>query len=690
LSQTEKHTNRLAKETSPYLLQHQHNPVDWYPWGPEAFEKAVAEDKPILLSVGYSACHWCHVMERESFENEAIAELMNDHFVSIKVDREERPDVDHIYMQVVTAMTGHGGWPMTVIMTPTGEPIFGGTYFPPQDGRGLPGFPRVLTAVAKTYREQGQEASKAGRHLMERIEQSERPQQRGDLLTGAILQTAFQNLSRSFDDQHGGQNRAPKFPQPMTWESVLRYAARTGNPRAEEMIRLTLTRMARGGMYDQLGGGFHRYSVDDRWLVPHFEKMLYDNGQLARLFLDAYLACGDPEYRRITEEVLDYIAREMRDDSGGFYSAQDADSEGVEGKFFVWEPEELRSLILDSDVLEAALAYWGMEGPPNFEGNYILNVPQEPSTVAEQLGIDETTLWNRVLEARRILFEERETRIKPGLDKKVLSAWNGLAARAFAEAGRALGRSDYVDIAVANVDFVLTQMRRDDGRLLRTWKDGNAHLLAYLVDYANTIDALLAVYQATFDVTRFYQARELADAMLELFWDEKRAGFYDTGTDHEALIIRPRETFDNASPSGNSVAVDVLLKLTAVSGDPKYTAPALTSLRSSARMMSRHPAGFGRLLCALDFYVGPVIEVALVWPEDGSPDPLLGPIFTRYQPNRVVVGAAAGSAPSGIPLLDNRDALDGETTAYVCQQMVCKLPVTDEKALTAQLAGFEL
>ncbi|MBI4635370.1 MAG: thioredoxin domain-containing protein [Candidatus Rokubacteria bacterium] len=664
--------NRLARETSPYLLQHAGNPVDWYPWTAEAFERARAEDKPILLSVGYSACHWCHVMERESFEDPEIAAVMNQHFVSIKVDREERPDVDQIYMQAVQAMTGHGGWPMTVFLTPEGVPFYGGTYFPPADRHGLPGFPRLLTAIADAWRTRRGDVVQSSRQIATQLDQAERLKSADQPLTEEVLLGAFQGVAAQFDDELGGLGGAPKFPQPMIWESVLRFWKRTGNPAAREMVVTTLTRMARGGIYDQLGGGFHRYSVDARWLVPHFEKMLYDQGQLARLYLHAWLAFGDPEYRRIVEETLDYVLREMTDRAGGFYSAQDADSEGHEGKFFVWSAGEIREVLGDADAA-VALAYWGMDRGPNFEGENILYVAGEPEP-------------ERIAPARRGLFEARERRVRPARDDKVLAAWNGLACRAFAEAGRALGRADYIAAALRNAEFVLAAMRAD-GRLLRTWKEGGAKLKGYLEDHAMVAAALLEVYEATFERRWLDEARTLSDEMLRLFRDERIEGFYDTGADHERLIVRPRNLFDNAVPCGSSVAIETLLRMGILTGETRYTTAALEALRPMADLMMRHPTGFGRFLCALDVHLGPVVEVALVSPPAGDDLPLVREVFGRYLPNRVVTGLTAGDAraAAGIPLLEGRQALDGKATAYVCRNYACQLPVTDREALARQL-----
>jgi uncharacterized protein YyaL (SSP411 family) len=667
-------TNRLAKETSPYLLQHAHNPVDWYPWGDEAFARARREDKPLLLSVGYSACHWCHVMERESFENPDIAGVMNRHFVSVKVDREERPDVDQIYMEAVQSMTGHGGWPMTVFLTPDGIPFYGGTYFPPADRHGLPGFPRLLEAIADAWHTRRAEILESGQKLAGQLGQMGRLRGAATMLTEEILFNAFQGISQQFDEEHGGQGGAPKFPQPMIWEFVLRYWKRSGNPYARRMVHTTLTRMARGGIYDHLGGGFARYSVDAHWLVPHFEKMLYDNAQLASLYLHAWLAFGDPECRRVCEETLDYVLREMTDPAGGFYSAQDADSEGHEGKFFVWTPDEIRTVL--GDAAADAMAYWGVDRGPNFEGRSILYVVGEPDPA-------------RIAPARRALFEARERRVHPGRDDKVLASWNGLAAAAFAEAGRALGREDYVKAAARNVDFVLREMRQD-GRLLRTWKGGAAKLRGYLEDYSMVTLALLSVWEATFERRWLDEARALADDMLRLFWDDGIDGFYDTGTDHEALILRPRNLFDNAVPCGTSVALEALLRLSVLTGENSYESRALRALRPIADLMARHPSGFGRFLCAHDFNLGPRVEIALVRPASGDGlAPLVEEAFGRYLPNRVVAGGVAGDTrAASLPLLAGREAVGGRATAYVCRNYSCDLPVTDRDGLRRQLEEF--
>ncbi len=677
--------NRLAGESSPYLLQHQYNPVDWYPWGEEAFARARETDRPVLLSVGYSACHWCHVMERESFEDDEIARIMNERFVNVKVDREERPDVDAIYMQAVQAMTGHGGWPMTVFLTPDGVPFYGGTYFPPQDRHGMPGFPRVLEAVAEFYRDRRGEAAAAGRQLLDRLRQGEAVRGGGELLTRDVLDRAYRGLAAEFDARHGGLGRAPKFPQPMAFDFLLRYWARRGAPDALAMVRQTLDQMARGGIHDQLGGGFHRYSVDQAWLVPHFEKMLYDQAQLALLYVNAWQATGAPEYARGAAATLDYVVREMTHPAGGFFSTQDADSEGEEGRFFLWTREEIEGL-LPPDEARAALRYWGLLEGPNFEGRNILHVPHDARDVAAALSLAPATLAEVLDRARGRLAAARERRVKPARDDKVLAGWNGMMLRAFAEASRALGRPDYLAVAVRNAEFLLSALVVD-GRLLRSWKDGRARLLGYLEDHAMVADGLLALHQATLDGRWLDEARRLADAMLDLFWDAEVEGFFDTGRDHEALIVRPRNLFDSAIPSGSSVAADVLLRLAVLTGETAYERRAVETLRAVAPLMARYPAGFGRFLAALDFHLGSPVEVAVVWPAGPPPaagEPLLAEVFRRYLPTRVVTGAAAGER-ADLPLVAGKPAREGRATAYVCERYACQAPTTDPAVLGTQL-----
>ena len=679
-------SNRLINETSPYLLQHAENPVDWYAWGEEALNRAREEDRPILLSIGYSACHWCHVMERESFENDDIAALMNENFVNIKVDREERPDLDAVYMEAVQMMTGSGGWPMTVFLTPEGRPYYGGTYFPPEDRMGMPGFPRLLAAASQAYHTNKGEIERVTRQLAEQMGRTGQMPRGFTPLTTEVMHNAYSQLATQFDHLNGGFGNAPKFPQPMTPEFLLRYYRHGFNVRALEMVELTLQKMAYGGMYDQVGGGFHRYSTDAYWLVPHFEKMLYDNALLARLYLHAWQVTGNVLYRRITEETLDYVIREMTDPSGGFYSAQDADSEGVEGKFFVWTPDELQPLL--GDDADLVMGYYGVTERGNFEGANILNLSRPPADYASQRGVSDEALMEAVQRARSILLEVREQRVHPLLDDKVLTSWNGLMLRAFAEAGAALGRGDYLDAARRNAGFLLDNMRDGGGRLLRTWRNGEAKLLGYLEDYSCLADGLLALHEATLEPRWLQEAVSVADGMISLFWDDTVAGFYDTGTDHETLVVRPRDVFDNAQPCGGSVAADVLLRLAVVTGNDDYSSKGATPLRAMQQLLGRAPAATGHWLGALDFYVSLPKEIVIVGPAE-HPDTaaMLAAVGGRYLPNRVVVGmndAATPPVPDS-PLLEQRGMQDGRPTAYVCEHYVCQLPVTDAAALAGQL-----
>ena len=677
--------NRLINETSPYLLQHANNPVDWFAWGPEALERAEAEDKPILLSVGYSACHWCHVMERESFENPQIADIMNENFISIKVDREERPDIDSIYMKAVQAMTGQGGWPMTVFLTPDGKPFFGGTYFPPEDRQGLAGFPRVLQALAQTYQEKRGDVVKATDQFMQRMRQMSASVPSTDPLTQDIMFQAHTGIAREFDDRYGGVGMQPKFPQPMTYEFLLRYYLRSENSQALEMVELTLDRMAEGGIYDQLGGGFHRYSTDTFWLVPHFEKMLYDNALLAKLYLHAYQVTEKPLYRRIVEETLDYVLREMTDPSGGFYSAQDADSEGMEGKFFIWRPEEIIK-VLGKDDGEIFNRYYGVTLKGNFEGRSILHAADDAEKVAKKVGLTAAEIEALLQRSGAKLLKVRDSRVHPGRDDKILLSWNGLMLRAFAEAAAVLQRSDYAAVAEKNAAFLLDNLR-EDGRLLRTYKSGQAKLNAYLEDYAFLIDGLIALHEVTFEPRWLQEAVGLGNAMVDLFWDETSGQFYDTGRDHEELIIRPRDFSDNAIPSGSSMAADVLLRLAVIAGELEHRRLAVTALRSMRELMARFPTGAGHWLSALDFYLSTAKEVVIVGDRDESDtQALLSEVYRHHLPNRVLVGLKDGDEPlASVPLLKNRIKIEGRPTAYVCQNYICQLPVTDPDALAKQL-----
>jgi uncharacterized protein YyaL (SSP411 family) len=682
----QKHTNRLSAETSPYLLQHAHNPVDWYPWGEEALERARAEDKPILLSIGYSACHWCHVMEHESFENEEIARLMNENFINIKVDREERPDLDQIYMNAVQMMTGHGGWPMTVFLTPEGVPFYGGTYYPPVDRYNMPGFPRVLLGVADAYRAKPDEITQTAVSMIGELQRMGQMRESGEALSIDLLDGAHRGILRNYDSKYGGFGSAPKFPAPMNLEFLLRVYHRTGQREALEAIEHTCRKMAEGGIYDQLGGGFHRYSTDAKWLVPHFEKMLYDNALLSRLYLHVYQLTNDVFYRRIAEETLDYVVREMTDESGGFYSTQDADSEGHEGKFFVWTIDEIKE-ILGAEDAALFCAYYDVTEGGNFEGQNILNVTRSQADTARAANVTTERLNEALERGRRELFAVRERRIKPNRDEKILTAWNGLMLAGFAEAAAILERDDYLSVAQNNARFVLENLRRDR-LLLRTYKDGQAKLNAYLEDYAFYTDGLLALYEATGELRWLEEAISLADVMNDEFWDEQEGGYFYTGQSHEALIVRSKDFMDNATPSGNSVAAEVLLRLGVLTGNEDYTRKAVTIFRLLRDPLTRYPSAFGRLLAALDFHLSSPKEIVIVGPRgDERTRALTREVWKVYVPNKVVVQAEENetAAVEIVPLLRERSLVDNVATAYVCENYTCQRPVTTPAELAAQL-----
>jgi uncharacterized protein YyaL (SSP411 family) len=644
--------NRLAEETSPYLLQHRDNPVDWYPWGAEALDRARAEDRPILLSVGYSACHWCHVMERESFEDPDTAAYMNEHFVNVKVDREERPDVDAIYMEAVQAMTGQGGWPMTVFLDPDGVPFYGGTYFPPDEGRGMPSFRMVMEAIVGAFEGKREEIRERATETRVRLGAIGAIEPDTTLPGMAELEAATGQLIAAADREHGGFRGAPKFPPASALELLL--------SRGEtEVVETTLDGMLAGGIYDQIGGGFARYSVDAVWLVPHFEKMLYDNALLARAYLHGWQVLGHPRYRRVCEETLDWMLAEMRGPEGGFYSALDADSEGEEGRFYVWKPEQIRDLL--GDGAEQLIEFYGVSERGNFEGANILHLAGGPE--AERSAALDA--------ARQTLYEARAKRVWPALDDKRLTAWNALAIAALAEAGAVLGRADYLAAARECAEFVLGSLR-PDGRLLRTYKDGDARLNAYLEDHAFLLEALLTLFESSFESRWFEQARGLAETMIERFGDAERGGFYSTSVDHEELIARRKEIGDHPIPSGNSAAAMGLLRLGALSGEREYEAQAEGVLRLFARPATQHPETFAHLLRALDFHLSPTREVALVG-EDV--EELAAVVRSSFRPHLVLAGGPEGTEQP--PLMQGRTLLDGRPSAYVCQNFTCRLPVTD-------------
>jgi uncharacterized protein len=688
--------NRLAAETSPYLLQHRFNPVDWYPWGEEAFARARAEDRPILLSVGYSACHWCHVMERESFEDEVTARQMNEGFVNVKVDREERPDVDGIYMAAVQAMTGHGGWPMTVFLTPTGEPFFGGTYYPPEPRQGMPSFRQVLAAISQAWETRRAEIDRSAADLRRMLEQHTGIRAPAGLLNHDVLDRAYRALAQRFDAERGGFGGAPKFPQPLALELVLRHWSRTGDAQALDIVRTTLHRMADGGIHDQVGGGFHRYSVDAEWLAPHFEKMLYDNALLAQLYLHGWQATGEPRFREVAERTLDYVLREMTGPEGGFLSAQDADSEGVEGKFFVWTPEEVDA-VLGAEDGPLFRAFFDITPAGNWEGDHhhppdrpisIPRVTRPLEVVAAELGVPADRLAEAVRQGRARLYAHRAERVAPGLDDKVLTSWNAMMLRAFAEAAWVLERPDYRDAAVRSAEFLLRELGVE-GRLMRTWKDGGARIDGFLEDHALLADALIAVYEATGDVRWVHEARALAETMIERFHAPDEGVFYDAAHDAERLVVRPRDLYDNPTPSGSSAATLALVRLARLLGEPRYERIAAGALEWTGRMLTDAPAGFAHMLAALDMHLATPREVVVVGDPEADDTRAMGAVLAaRYLPNTALAFAApdgVAEAAETVPLLEGRSAVDGMATAYVCERFTCRMPLTDPVILEAEL-----
>ncbi len=685
--------NRLATQSSPYLLQHAGNPVDWYPWGPEALELAQAQQKPIFLSIGYSACHWCHVMEHESFENETIARLMNEHFVCIKVDREERPDLDQIYMNAVQMMTGRGGWPMSMFLTPDLKPFYGGTYWPPEPRMGMPGFGQVLTAVADAWQNRRDQAVQQADALTSHLQASTAVPAADEELSADHLQRAARALSQSFDPTHGGFGPAPKFPHPMELRLLLRVWHRQPNESLLHIGTLTLDKMAAGGMYDQLGGGFHRYSVDERWLVPHFEKMLYDNALLTSCYADAFRATGNNDYARVVRETCDYVLREMTDPAGGFYSTQDADSEGEEGKFFVWTPEQLAE-VLGAGPAETFARVYDVTPEGNFEGaTNILNRPKTLAQCAAVLGRDADALAAELAESRAKLMAAREARVHPGLDDKVLVAWNGLMIEALADAAGALGEPRYAEAAARAARFVLTQMRRADGRLLHTWRGGTARLDAYLDDYACLAAALVRLYEIDFDETWIDEALGLCEQMLALFEDRSGGGFFYTAHDHETLIARQKDLMDNAVPSGNSMAALVLVRLGRLTGRADLLDAAGRTLRAASGVIQQAPRAAGQALLALDQYLGPGHEVVVL----GSPDnadtaAVLAALRQAFVPRALVACRCAsgrGHRSAALdPLFAGKELRTAEPGLFICEQFACQSPEFGREAALAAIASL--
>ncbi|MGZ8443034.1 MAG: thioredoxin domain-containing protein [Candidatus Binatia bacterium] len=671
-----KHTNRLIHETSPYLLQHAHNPVDWYGWGEDAFQKAKAEDKPILLSIGYSACHWCHVMERESFENEEIARLMNQLFVNIKVDREERPDLDEIYMSAVQMLTGRGGWPMTMFLTPDRKPFYGGTYFPPEDRGGMPGFAQVLMGVNQAYRERPADVEKSVTEILGALRRMAESAETDKTFSKTIIAEGAAKVAQAYDADNGGLGQAPKFPNAGVYELFLRHYHHSNSSRYLEMVTHTLSKMARGGIYDHLGGGFHRYSVDAKWLVPHFEKMLYDNGQLVRIYAHAFKATREPLFKAVVDETLTYLLREMFQPEGGFYSTQDADSEGVEGKFFVWSEAEVMQILGAADGAIFCRVYDVTESG-NFEEKNIIHPILTLEQASKYFRMELGEIERVIADARQKLFIEREKRIKPFRDEKIITAWNGLMLSGLAEAIKISPQPAYIDAAQRTIEFIFTKLFRD-GFLLHTYKNGQAKLLGYLDDYAFTAVGLLDIYEALFDRSALARAIELTEIMLREFWDKQDGGFFSTGNSHEKLISRAKPIFDASIPSGNAVATQLLLRVFHITGEERYFHHAEKVLRSYYDAMENQPFGFAHLLCALDLYLEKPREVVIIGePGDVRVEELLTKIHSVYQPNLTLQLARPNESQEKLsPLLRGKSQVGGNPTVYVCHDSTCSAPVT--------------
>jgi uncharacterized protein len=670
-------TNRLARETSPYLLQHANNPVDWYPWGDEALNRARAEDKPILLSIGYSACHWCHVMAHESFENAEIAAFMSEYFINIKVDREERPDLDSVYMEAVQSLTGRGGWPLTVFLTPARKPFFGGTYFPPDDRYGLPGFLRILHAMHKIYIDRRQDVEEAAQKLMAALAVSPGNSQTGVSLTTDILDQAFRILKSSFDGLNGGFGTAPKFPQPTVLEFLMRYFHRTNDQAAWDMVDLTLRKMAQGGIYDQIGGGFHRYSTDAYWLVPHFEKMLYDNALLSQVYLHAYLISDNLLFRSIAENTLGYVLKEMSSLEGGFFSSQDADTEGVEGRYYLWTPGEIIEALGDVPG-RVVNEYFGVSAEGNFTGRNVLYIAAESP-------VNSLPLIER---AKTALLRDRERRVKPGRDEKIIASWNGLMLASIAEASCILGAPDYLDAARANGAFLVGSLTQD-GCLGHTYKDGSSKIIGFLQDYALVIEGLLMLHQATFEGKWLRESLRLGNSMIDAFWDEAAGKFFDS-RQADDLIVRPRNISDSVIPSGSSAATMVLLKLARLTGDSRFEQIAARLLTDTGGEISIYPLNHSHWLCALEYYLASPQEIAII---GGRNDPrtldLLRTLYSSYLPNKMVAARDPDDqeAMPDIMLLEDRKMVNSRPTVYICQRYVCQEPVSDPAALAVQLLG---
>lgn len=678
------HTNRLIEETSPYLLQHAHNPVDWYPWGEEALKKSREENKPIFLSIGYSACHWCHVMEHESFENESIAAIMNEHYVNIKVDREERPDLDDIYMNAVQALTGQGGWPMSVFLTPELKPFYGGTYFPPQDMYGRPGFPTVLEGIARAYNNDYEKVVESSNEITEHLNKSMSFQTGHRDVTYSLIENAFDAMKNRFDEYHGGFGTAPKFPQSMNLDLLLRIHAKTGTREALSIAETTLRKMAEGGMYDQLGGGFHRYSVDAKWLIPHFEKMLYDNALLSKTYIEAWQHTKHPLYKTIATESLDYVLREMTSPEGAFYSTQDADSEGQEGLFFSWTPEQIRSVLGDDAQSELVCRYFGVDEGGNFEhGTSVLHVTMEMESLARMFNLAPEEAQSQIESARKALFEHRESRIKPGRDEKILTDWNGLMISSMALAGRVFNQPTYTEAARSAVAYIFNTMFVEN-RLLHTAKDGQAHTNGFLSDYTYLINGLIDCFQTTGDASFLSKAKTLMDITIEQFWDNEQSAFFFTGNDHEQLITRSKDPMDNAVPSGNSMAILALVRLAELTGDKTYHEKAYTSLQLFHTHLEEVPMGFSQMLCGLDFLLSNPRVIVLSASNLDELQPMHTALFDEFFPHIAIIcvtDETRAELESLTPLVADKLPVEGKPTAYVCQNFTCQQPATTVEEL---------
>jgi len=686
-----KHTNRLINETSPYLLQHAHNPVDWYPWGEEAFERAKKEDKPVFLSIGYSTCHWCHVMERESFENEQIAEIMNKHFISIKVDREHRPDVDGIYMNAVQMMTGSGGWPLSVFLTPEGKPFYGGTYFPPKDIYGRPGFERVLLSIAEAWKNKRQELVDSSDKISEVLASLTGPVEK-ETLSADMLQAGFDYFRATFDAANGGFGPAPKFPQPTNLSMLLSYWHRTNDMQALQMVEKTLDAMAKGGIYDHIGGGFHRYATDGRWLVPHFEKMLYDQALLSKVYLQAYQATGNKKYAATAKEIFDYVLRDMTDTEGGFYSAEDADSEGKEGVFYVWDPKQINS-ILDKDEAEIFEAYYGVTERGNFEEEKtILNITTSTTQLEKKFHKDHTTLMDLLSNARSKIFSERAKRIRPHRDDKIITAWNGLMISSMAYGGTVLQEEKYTRAAERAGKFILNALHKKS-RLMRYYRQGQAVELAFLDDYAFTILGFLDLYGVSFETKWLNDATMLADEMIKLFADNEQGGFFLTGKDSEKLIARIKPSTDGVIPSGNSAAAFALLKLGKLTMNQHFTEQGGKVLESFSQQLKQSSGYSSEMLTALNFWIGPTQEIVIAGNADAADtQQMLKIIRSKFLPNAVILlhqqEKANSTIDKTIPFINNLTAIEGKATAYVCENYACNRPVNKIDDLDKMLSDI--